>query len=390
MHAYNLPNILLILLLASSAILKPPNSISVEARKLATSNGVFKVELIHRDSPLSPYYNSSMTPQERLKRAPLGYISHGHNIQLSSTIYNLNDEKSYALVPNGGGYLMKIALGTPKVEFLAVADTGSDLIWCIYGDNTQTTGVLATETLSLPSPDATSPSLSSTSLFGCGMDQQGSVGTQGEGIVGLGTGPSSLISQLGSKINYKFSYCLAPLTSDVSSKLTFGADVTGSEVVSTPFKIGERPTYYLLNLDSISVEGRDNPVQIPVRMDVIIDSGTTLTMLPSNIYIDLRAALVNAIGLSTIPSPIEDYDLCYNTESLGQFSPPNVAFQFQGAEVVLKTINTFRQIEDNVSCLAMLATDGTPIFGNIAQVNFEVGYDLQAKQVSFAPAECTN
>uniref|UniRef100_A0A803LJ52 Uncharacterized protein n=1 Tax=Chenopodium quinoa TaxID=63459 RepID=A0A803LJ52_CHEQI len=123
MHASTLSNILLILLLASSSILDPPNSISVEARKLATSNNVFKVELIHRDSPLSPYYNSSMTPQERLKRAPLGYISHGHNIQLSSSFYNLNDEKSYALVPNGGGYLMKIALGTPKVEFLAVADT---------------------------------------------------------------------------------------------------------------------------------------------------------------------------------------------------------------------------------------------------------------------------
>uniref|UniRef100_A0A803NBC5 Peptidase A1 domain-containing protein n=1 Tax=Chenopodium quinoa TaxID=63459 RepID=A0A803NBC5_CHEQI len=138
------------------------------------------------------------------------------------------------------------------------------------------------------------------------------------------------------KINCKFSYCLAPLTSDdVSSKLTFGADVTGSKVVSTPFEIGERPTFYHLTLDSISVEGRDNPVQIPVGMDVIIDSGTTLTMLPSNIYNDLRAALVNAIGLNTIPSPIEGYDLCYNTESSGQFSPPNVAFQFQGAEVVL-------------------------------------------------------
>uniref|UniRef100_A0A803LJ51 Peptidase A1 domain-containing protein n=1 Tax=Chenopodium quinoa TaxID=63459 RepID=A0A803LJ51_CHEQI len=242
----------------------------------------------------------------------------------------------------------------------------------------------------LPSPDATSPSLSTTSIFGCGTDQQGSLGTQGEGIVGLGTGPSSLISQLGSKINYKFSYCLAPLTSDVSSKLTFGADVTGSEVVSTPFEIGERPTFYHLTLDSISVEGSDNPVQIPVGMDVIIDSGTTLTMLPTNIYNDLRAALVNAIGLNMVPSPIEGYDLCYNTGDSGEFSPPDVAFKFQGAEVVLKTINTFRQIEDNVSCLAMLATDSTPIFGNIAQVNFEVGYDLQAKQVSFAPADCTN
>uniref|UniRef100_A0A803LJ49 Peptidase A1 domain-containing protein n=2 Tax=Chenopodium quinoa TaxID=63459 RepID=A0A803LJ49_CHEQI len=390
-----------------------------------------------------------MTPQERLKRAPLGYISHGHNIQLSSTHYNLNDEKSYTLIPNGGGYLMKIALGTPKVEFLALADTGSDLIWvqcqpcntCIqqqsplfdpsksssyqlitcpssdcaqpdvttscasndnyysnyessslcayeysYGDHTQTNGVLATETLSLSSPDATSPSISSTSVFGCGTDNQGTLGSQDEGIVGLGTGPSSLISQLGPKINYKFSYCLAPLTSEVSSTLTFGADVTSPEVVLTPFQIGESSTFYHLTL------GSENPVQIAVDMDVIIDSGTTLTMLPYNIYHDLREALVNAIGLNTVPSPLEDFDLCYNTGESGQFSPPDVVFQFQGADVVLMAINTFSQIEEDVSCLAMVATetsDSIPIFGNIAQVKFEVGYDLQAMQVSFAPADCS-
>uniref|UniRef100_A0A803L0F9 Peptidase A1 domain-containing protein n=1 Tax=Chenopodium quinoa TaxID=63459 RepID=A0A803L0F9_CHEQI len=328
-------------------------------------------------------------------------------------------------VPNGGSYLMKISLGTPEVEFLAVADTGSDLIWvqcqpcntCIqqqsplfdpsisssyqssspcayhygYGDHTQTNGILASETLSLSSPDATSPSISSTSVFGCGTDNQGALGIQGEGIVGLGTGPSSLISQLGPKINYKFSYCLAPLTSEVSSTLTFGADVTSPEVVSTPFQIGQPPTFYHLTLDSISVGDSENPVQIPVEMDVIIDSGTTLTMLPSSIYNNLRDALVNAIGPNTVSSPIEGYDLCYNTGDSGQFSPPDVVFQLQGADVVLKAISTFRQLED-VSCLAMLATkasDSIPIFGNIAQVNFEVGYDLQAMQVSFAPADCT-
>ncbi|XP_021741344.1 AP-1 complex subunit gamma-2-like [Chenopodium quinoa] len=31
----------------------------------------------------------------------------------------------------------------------------------------------------------------------------------------------------------------------------------------------------------------------------------------------------------------------------------------------------------------------TSIFGNVAQVNFEVGYDLQAKRVSFVPTDCT-
>jgi len=40
--------------------------------------------------------------------------------------------------------------------------------------------------------------------------------------------------------------------------------------------------------------------------------------------------------------------------------------------------------------LTIVPTEDNFIFGNIAQVNFEIGYDLQAKTVSFAPTDCTN
>ncbi|XP_057251826.1 aspartic proteinase CDR1-like [Beta vulgaris subsp. vulgaris] len=284
-------NIFLLLLIISSLIFS-----SIHARNLVSSNGVFKLDLIHRYSLLSPYYNSSLTLNERLKNAPLGSISRGHNIHLSTSYYNTsNDVKLSALIPNGGDYLIKISVGTPPVEFIATADTGSDLIWiqcspcdtclsketqsfdptksstynvipctssscnnyidltsgcaksskmdssspCVYyssyGDGTQSSGILAMETISLPTSDATSKSLPS-SVFGCGFDNQDQRGDQMDGIVGLGQGPASLISQLGSNINYKFSYCLAPLSSEVTSKLTFGADVTGPGVVSTPFR----------------------------------------------------------------------------------------------------------------------------------------------------------
>ncbi|KAL2903198.1 Aspartic proteinase CDR1 [Bienertia sinuspersici] len=460
MHTYSLA-ILLSLLLVSS-FLKLPNPVLIEARKLvSSSNGrVFKINLIHRNSPLSPYYNSSMTPKERLKRSSLGSISRGLKIQLSSTYYHtIGDVELFDLIPNGGDYLMKIALGTPEVEFIATADTGSDLMWvqcsacekynclpqksplfdptksstfqmipctssacnknpsyhshCLsndsnndnnesspspsmcgyevsYGDGTQSDGILATEIIALPSSsDTTTSTLSlSSSLFGCGLNQTGTLGT-GEGIIGLGTGPSSLISQLGPTINYKFSYCLAPLTSNIDSKLAFGADVMGSGVVSTPFTTGGDTTFYHLILNGISIGDENTPVQMPSRgLDMIIDSGTTLTLLPSSVYISLRATLVSAIELSTVPAPQESYhDLCYNSGE--QFNPPNVVFHFEGADVVLKAINIFREVDDGVTCLAMMATKETAIFGNIAQVNFHVGYDLKAKQVSFLPTDCT-
>ncbi|KMT07295.1 hypothetical protein BVRB_6g149240 [Beta vulgaris subsp. vulgaris] len=363
-----------------------------------------------------------------------------------------NDAKFSALSPSTGDYLIKISIGTPQVEFMAAADTGSDLIWiqcspcesclstksqpfntkksstynvipctsptckyidltsgcttnkssspcvyyAIYGDGTQSVGFLATETISLPTSDATSKSLPS-SIFGCGFVNQDQSFNQMDGIVGLGQGPASLISQLGPSINYKFSYCLASLSLNVTSKLTFGADVTGLGVVSTPFKSAKTPTFYILSLNGITIgdKDKDNSVQVPTNLDIIIDSGTTYTYLQSSIYESVKSAMKTAIGLTSVPCPIKSsLEHCYDTTQLSgsgaQFKPPDVVFHFQGGNVVLKALNTFRDMGHGVSCLAMVATNDTNIFGNIAQVNFEVGYDLQAKQVSFAPADCTN
>ncbi|XP_057251829.1 aspartic proteinase CDR1 [Beta vulgaris subsp. vulgaris] len=406
-------NIFLLLLIVSSLIFS-----SIHARNLVSFNGVFKLNLIHRNSPLSPHYNSSLTLRERLESAPLGSISRGHNIHLSTSYYKTpNDAKFSALSPSTGDYLIKISIGTPQVEFMAAADTGSDLIWiqcspcesclstksqpfntkksstynvipctsptckyidltggcttnkssssCVYyasyGDGTQSVGFLATETISLPTSDATSKSLPS-SIFGCGFVNQDQSFNQMGGIVGLGQGPASLISQLGPSINYKFSYCLAPLSLNVTSKLTFGADVTGLGVVSTPFRSAKTPTFYILSLNAITIGDKDKDTQC------------------------------NLVPLILIYKSSLEH--CYDTTQLSgsgaQFKPPDVVFHFQGGNVVLKALNTFRDMGHGVSCLAMVATNDTNIFGNIAQVNFEVGYDLQAKQVSFAPADCTN
>ena len=69
----------------------------------------------------------------------------------------------------------------------------------LYADKTLSICVLAKDTLSLPSSDQTTFLSLPSSVFGCGLIQQGNLGRQGEGIVGLGRGPSSLISQLANK-----------------------------------------------------------------------------------------------------------------------------------------------------------------------------------------------
>ncbi|KAL9240924.1 hypothetical protein vseg_015089 [Gypsophila vaccaria] len=419
-----------VLLVIVCLLLQLPNPL-IDARKLSSSNDFFSVDLIHRNSPLSPYRNSS--------RTPLGSISHHQRVSLSSSYYAGKNVQT-DIIPNGGDYLMKFAIGTPPVEFTAVADTGSDLVWvqcspcerCIgqqyrlfdptksstyhtipctsqtcnqpgiksacepkptsavndntctyitqYGDGTSTKGVLNTETISLPS-STTFPSV----IFGCGYNQQGDLGTNGDGIVGLGSGPLSLVSQLSPKIDYKFSYCLTPQSSGLNSKLKFGLAVSGPEVVSTPYTNQDAATFYSLTLDSITIG--DTPISMST--DIIIDSGTTLTYLPTNVYDSLKTTLKNTITANPVADPNQFFDPCYETESLGDgFSPPNVVFNFREADVGLKGENIFQKV-DSLTCFAMVPTDSIPIFGNIAQVNFEVGYDLQAQQVSFAPTDCT-
>lgn len=94
---------------------------STEAcNKTLISSSGFSFNLIHRDSALSPFYNSSLTPSELIIKAALRSISRMKHFQ---------DDAGAVIIPNRGDYLMKIFLGTPPVEFHAAADTGSDLVW---------------------------------------------------------------------------------------------------------------------------------------------------------------------------------------------------------------------------------------------------------------------
>ena len=68
---------------------------------------------------------------------------------------------------------------------------------------------------------------------------------------------------------------------------------------------------------------------------------------------------------------------------------PTVTAHFEGADVVLQPLNTFSLVADDIICLTALASDQFAIFGNLAQMSFIVGYDLDARSVSFKPTDCT-
>ncbi|KAK7401628.1 hypothetical protein VNO78_13250 [Psophocarpus tetragonolobus] len=411
----------------------------------------FTIDLIHRDSPLSPFYNPSLTPTQLIKSAASRSISRSNRVSL---LVDENKLPNTIVTPDEffGEYLMRYYIGTPPVERFAIADTGSDLIWvqcspckkcnpqkpplfdpkksstfrtvpcdsqpctllhknqricgtsgqCVYGysygDKSFTIGQLGVDLINFSSnKNATFHHLT----FGCGFLNKETAATdtrmsQNTGLVGLGAGPLSLTSQLGDEIGRKFSYCLVPFGSNFTSKLKFGSEsmenVKG--VVSTPLIIkSNTPTYYYLNLEGISVGMKMvKPSKNSATNDygnIIIDSGTAYTNFEESFYNEFVTLVKEVLGVK-VAKENPTNTICFKYYAKNNAFPKFV-FHFTGAMVSMNRDNLFYYDHDeNLLCLLMKTTKfGVPILGHQAQVGFRVEYDLQGGKVSFAPTDCT-
>jgi hypothetical protein len=354
---------------------------------------------------------------------------------------------------------MNVSIGTPAVEVLGIADTGSDLIWtqckpckqCFnqnpplfdpahsstyktlpcqssscsnledatcatateyssgsdtcqysyrYGDRSFTSGSLALETFTIGSTTGHRVSLPKI-VFGCGHENGGTFDESGSGLIGLGGGPLSFISQLTKSVNGgKFSYCLVPTSakSDVTSKISFGTAVivSGAGVVSTPLVSMEPNTFYYLTLEAISVgekkllyKSQSHNAIAGSEGNIIIDSGTTLTLLPPGFHNDVVTALEAAINAERVSDPRGVLSLCFKSKKDDIGVPVITAHFGGGADVKLGALNTFARVEDDLVCFTMIPSDDVAILGNLAQINFLVGYDLEERTVSFKTTDCT-
>ncbi|KAJ6320028.1 hypothetical protein OIU78_015425 [Salix suchowensis] len=122
--------------------------------------------------------------------------------------------------------------------------------------------------------------------------------------------------------------------------------------------------------------------------NIIIDSGTTLTIVPEDFFSDFSSAVGNQVHGQRAEDPSGSLSVCYSATS--DLKVPAITAHFTGADVKLKSINTFIQVSDDVVCLAFAPTaSGISIYGNVAQMNFLVGYNIQGKSLSFKPTDCT-
>ncbi|XP_071906185.1 aspartic proteinase CDR1-like [Coffea arabica] len=420
----------------------------------------FSTHLIHRDSPKSPLYNPSESNFERLHEAfhrsfaRAQYfnkrISHSRSKLLS---HFSSDSIQSNITSVNGEYLIKVSIGTPAIDVLAIADTGSDLTWtqcrpCIrcfkqdaplfdpsksttykqvlscraplcrldpgitvcypgnicgygvaYGDNSFSDGDLATDTFTFESSSGGNISIANVA-FGCGHENGGIFGVTSSGIVGLSRGALSIVRQLNASIAGKFSYCLTPRNSYISSKIHFGTNavVSGPGVVSNTLfkKAGDK--FYYLDLIGFSVGNITIRNQGFTKLDnsspndggnVVLDSGATLTYVPRQMYQNFESGVIDLTTGTRVPDPGTgaNFRVCYNKYNNLQF--PEIVAVFSDADLIIPPNNIFVEVSKGVVCSTIVPTDGTPILGNLLQINFLIGYDLVNGTVSFLPTDCT-
>ncbi|XP_014506815.1 aspartic proteinase CDR1-like [Vigna radiata var. radiata] len=404
----------------------------------------FSVEMIHRDSPKSPYYRPNETHFQRVENAILRSIHRANYFNLDS-----NDVDG-TVTPANGEFLVNYSVGTPPVQILGIVDTGSNFMWiqcqpckncykedkpifnpstsrtystipCVaaeclsgkytfcnfnnrrhcaykvsYGDGSTSEGDFSWDTITLTSSIEDVPVAFPKSVIGCGHNNVGLFDKESSGIVGLGNGPFSLPGQLKPKTGATFSYCLTPLYEGdrKPSYLHFGdrGEVTIEGAVTTPLIINQaRPSMYYVLMEAISVGSRR--IVFPRYGNdgnIFIDSGATITYLPYKVYSSLEREMVNAIRLPRTNSPLKDLKLCYKIRPGEEYHIPIVYAHFKGGGTVkLYNINTFLKVRETVICLAF-RSGKQAILGNVAQQDILVGFDTQQNTVKFLNTDCTS
>ena len=269
--------------------------------------------------------------------------------------------------------------------------------------------------------------------FGCAHSALG----EPIGVAGFGFGPLSLPAQLARfspDLGTQFSYCLISHSFDATklrhpSPLILGKykdkvsnGISHSGFVYTPMLDNPKhPYFYSVGLDSIWIGTRripapENLKQVDGRGNggVVVDSGTTYTMLPSELYnsvvAELDRLLSRVLNRASETESSTGLSPCYYMEEVSQVASldravPSLVLEFRGnSSVVLPRRNYFYEFTDGgdkrtrrrVGCLMMMdggdETESGPgaTLGNYQQQGFEVVYDLEMKRVGFARRKCAS
>uniref|UniRef100_A0A2N9GQK9 Peptidase A1 domain-containing protein n=1 Tax=Fagus sylvatica TaxID=28930 RepID=A0A2N9GQK9_FAGSY len=286
-------------------------------------------------------------------------------------------------------YYALVKLGTPPTDFKVLIDTGSDLLWIpcvsctrcnykifngarsaqvewdkktnydiVYPDQSETGGFYVSDRLTFDEfHGRTVTSNSSSVVFGCSTHESNfPTERQFDGILGLGPGKVSVLSQLASQgmTPKVLSMCLGPYTQPgvAVGFLVFG-EAIAPNMVYTPL-IPHQP-HYNIRLESITVNG-----QLIMIMSV------------------QNVKHYNSSGM-----------LCFSSSAINL---PSINFNFAGGSSMdLKPVDYLLpdRINMNGWCIGIVKSNGNTVLGELVLKNKIIVYDQIRQRIGWATADCT-
>lgn len=343
-----------------------------------------------------------------------------------------------------GNYVVRAKIGTPGQLLFMVLDTSNDAAWapcsgctgcssttfspnssstfgpldCSVAQCTQVRG------LSCPTTGAASPCLFNQSYggdssfsailaqdslrlaadiipnfaFGCINAAFGS-SVPPQGLLGLGRGPLSLLSQSNSLYSGVFSYCLPSFKSYYfSGSLKLGPLGQPKNIRTTPLLLNpHRPSLYYVNLTGVTV-GR---VHVPIAPELlafnpntgagtIIDSGTVITRFVQPVYEAIRDEYRKQLKgpFSTLGA----FDTCF--EESNEELAPAITLHLTGLDLKLPMENSLIHSSAGTrACLAMAAAPSNVnsvlnVIANLQQQNLRILFDVANSRLGIARELC--
>ncbi|KAF8021255.1 hypothetical protein BT93_G1626 [Corymbia citriodora subsp. variegata] len=323
-----------------------------------------------------------------------------------------------------GEFLVTIGLGTPKVDLTLIFDTGSDITWTqcepcpscylpsksttyscpscsptnctysiTYADGSNSSGYKVRDLLTL-TPENKFPNF----IFGCA--EKTSNFHAADGILGLGQGDVTLISQTASNLSQIFCYCI-PRSESSNGYLLFGSEALSTcqtDSYTPIIKDLKNPSFYFVKLVGMafgkrkfdfSAQSQQSP---PAR--TIIDSGTTITRLPPLIYSAVRAEFGKYMSKYPVaPKQSKLLNKCYDLRGQKNVSLPKIVLRFEKTNLGLDPFAVVWRKKNKQVCLAFAPNKNLSdpvIIGNVQQRNLNILYNIPDEKVEFGNGGCGN
>ncbi|XP_022764736.1 aspartyl protease AED3-like [Durio zibethinus] len=398
------------------------------------------LQVFHIYSPCSPFkpsralsWEEDVLQMQAKDQARLQYLS---SLVAKKSVVPVASGRQIVQSPT---YIVRAKIGTPPQTMLMAMDTSNDAAWipctgCLgcassVFDNAKSTtfktlGCQAAQCKQVPNPTcggsacifnmtyggstiaanlsqdtvtlATDPVPSYT--FGCLQKTSGG-SVPPQGLLGLGRGPLSLLSQTQNLYKSTFSYCLPSFRSlNFSGSLRLGPTGQPLRIKYTPLlKNPRRPSLYFVNLIGIRVGRRI--VDIPPNAlafnpttgaGTIIDSGTVFTRLVEPAYVAVRNEFRRRVKVANVTS-LGGFETCYTVPILA----PTITFMFTGMNVTLAQDNLLiHSTAGSITCLAMASAPENVnsvlnVIANMQQQNHRVLFDVPNSRLGVARETCT-